>query len=322
MRRRDLLAAIIAVTAQPGRAQDPNRIYRIGYLGVNPTTTRLQVEVWNGFEQGLRENGLVLGQNVLLERRFSEGREERQPGFLAELLAWKADVIVVGSPTAAVAAKAHGTVPTVLAVIDPLGNGLVANLARPGGNITGVSSQAGDLVTKQYELLREAVPGLRRLAVLWNPNNVGAAIGWEHCAREATALGLVPISVPITGPADIEAALARIEAEGAQALDIQNAVMPHRVRILDFALQRRLPTLAHARTFADVGVLMTYGASQVDGFRRAAGYAAKLLKGASPADLPIHQPTTFELVINLQRAKAIGLDIPPTLLARADEVIE
>ena len=304
-------------------AQQGGRVYRIGYLGINPTTTPLQAEIWKGFEQSLREHGFVLGHNALLEQRFSEGREERHPGFLAELLAWKADVIVVASPAAAHAAKeASGTIPIVLAMIDPLGSGLVTNLARPGGNITGVSSQAGDLVTKQYELLKEAVPGLQRIAVLWNPNNVGSAIGWKQSEREASALGFVPIPVPITGPADIEAALARIEAEAVQALDIHNAVMVHRARILEFALKRHLPTFAHTRTFADSGVLLTYGASQADGFRRAAGYVAKLLKGAKPADLPIEQPAKFELVISLKTASAIGITISPALLARADEVIE
>jgi ABC-type uncharacterized transport system substrate-binding protein len=324
MRRRDLLAAVIAATtAQPGRAQDPNRVYRIGYLGINPTTTPLQAEVWKGFEQGLREHGLVLGQNAVLERRFSEGREERQPGFLAELLAWKADVIVVGSTAAARAAKEAGApVPIVAAMIDPVGLGLVENLARPEWNITGVSSQARDLAAKSYQLFKEAVPGLQRIAVLFNPNNLGSAVSVRETEQEASALGLILIRIPITGPDDIEAALARIEAEGAQALDIYNSVMVHRARILEFALKRRLPTFAGARVFADSGMLMTYGASFPDGFRRAAGYVAKLLRGAKPADLPIEQPTKFDLVINLRTAKAIGLDISPFLLARADEVIE
>jgi putative ABC transport system substrate-binding protein len=303
-------------------AQQGEKVYRIGYLGINPTTTTLQAEVWKGFEQGLREHGFVLGRNVLLEQRFSEGREERHPGFLAELLAWKADVIVVGSPAAArVAKEAGGDVPIVLAGLDPLGGGLVTNLARPGGNITGISSQAYDLLFKQHDLLKEAVPGLRRVAVLWNPNAGGPGIGKES-DREASALGLVSIPIPITGPADVEPALTRIEAAGAQALNIANSVMAHRARILDFAVKRRLPTLVGPRTFADSGVLMTYGASQSDGFRRAAGYAAKLLRGAKPADLPIEQPTKFELVINLRTAKALGLTLPPSLLARADEVIE
>jgi ABC-type uncharacterized transport system substrate-binding protein len=157
---------------------------------------------------------------------------------------------------------------------------------------------------------------------LISPNNVGSAIAWKRSEGEAPALGLVLIPIPITGPDDIEAALVRIEAEGVQALDIYNSVMVHRARILEFALKRRLPTFAGARTFADSGVFMTYGASFPDGFRRAAGYVAKLLNGAKPAELPIEQPTTFELVINLKTARDIGLTIPPSLLARADEVIE
>jgi putative ABC transport system substrate-binding protein len=298
-------------------AQQGSKVYRIGYLGINPTTTPLQAEVWKGFDRGLREHGLVLGQNVLLEQRFSEGREERQPRFLAELLAWKADVIVLGSTAGAhVAKRTSGTVPLVIAMIDPLASGLVANLSQPGGNITGVSSQSGDLFAKQHELLKEFVPGLRRIAVVFNPNNVGSA------ERETSALGLVPIPITITGPADIEAALTRIDEEGAQALGIFNSVMVHRARILEFALKRRLPTFVGTRTFADSGVLFSFGASFPDGFRRAAGYVAKLLKGAKPADLPIEQPTQFELVINMRTAKALGLDIPPALLARADEVIE
>jgi putative tryptophan/tyrosine transport system substrate-binding protein len=324
MRRRDLLVALItAITAQPGRAQDPNRVYRIGYLGINPPT-RTVAEVWKAFDEGLREHGLIEGQNVLIERRFSEGREERQPGFVAELLAWKADVIVSGSVTGAKAAReATKTIPIILAGIgDPDRLGLVDSLARPGGNITGLSSQYLSVVSKQYQLLKEIVPSLTRLAVLWNPNSASSAFAWEITERETQGLDLRYISVPIVGPADVSAALEKIEAERAEALDVYNSVMPHRAAIYEFALRKRLPVLVSSRLFLDEGALISYGPSLPYAFRRAAAYIDKVLKGTKPADLPIEQPTKWELSIQMHTARAIGIKIPATVLALADEVIE
>ena len=330
MRRREVIAGFIsaAIVAAPGAlsaaAQQTGRVYRIGYLGTNPTRTADQQRMWDAFAEGLREHGLVVGRNVLLERRFSEGQEERLPGFAAELLQWGADVLVVASVSAGRAAKeATSSVPIVMAMVsDPERTGLIASLAHPGGNVTGLSAQINDLTGKYIEMLKEVVPGITRFAVFWNPNNLSSRMSWEDLRDTAPVVGLTPVSIEIRGPGDLDAALAKLAAEKPDAAFIQLAVMAFRAPILAFAIERRIPVITASRTFADPGVLLTYGASTAEGFRRAAGYIDKVLKGAKPADLPVEQPTKFELVINLRTAKALGLAIPPTLLARVDEVIE
>ncbi len=325
MRRRDFLAgAALAAAFRPAHAQQPSRVYRIGYVGINPPTTPLVAEVWKAFDEGLRAHGLIEGQNVIIRRLFSEGREERQPGLVAELLEWKADVIVCGSSAGAQAASAATkTIPIILASVgDPDRMGIVQSLARPGGNVTGVSNLTFQAITRQYQLLKEIVPNLMRIAVLWNPNSSASAFTWEISEREAPQLGLTAISAPIAGPQDVAASLERIEAEHGEALDVHNTVMPHRAAIFSFALMKKLPVLVSARTFLDDGVLISYGPSLSEGFRRATTYIDKVLKGANPGDLPIEQPTKFELTVNLRTARTIGIDIPVAVLALADEILE
>ena len=325
MRRRNFLAGVaLAATVRPVNAQQPNRVYRIGYLGINPITTRSQAEVWEAFDEGLRAHGLVAGVNVILRRLYSEGREERQPGFVADLIEWKADVIVCGSSAGAQAASAATkTIPIILAAVgDPDRMGIVKSLARPGGNVTGVSNLTSHAVGKQYQLLKEVVPNLTRIAVLWNPNSAASAFTWEISERDAPLLGLKAVSAPISGPEDVAAALRKIETERAEAVEVHNTVMAHRASILSFTLEKKIPVLVSTRTFLDPGVLISYGPSLPEGFRRAAAYIDKVLKGANPGDLPIEQPSKFELAVNLRTARAIGVDIPVAVLALADEVRE
>ena len=233
MRRREVIAVFIsaAIVAAPGAlsaaAQQTGRVYRIGYLGTNPTRTADQQRVWDAFAEGLREHGLVVGRNVLLERRFSEGQEERLPGFAAELLQWGADVLVVASVSAGRAAKeATSSVPIVMAMVsDPERTGLIASLAHPGGNVTGVSAQINDLTGKYIEMLKEVVPGITRFAVFWNPNNLSSRMSWEDARDTAPVVGLTPVSIEIRGPDDLDAALAKLAAEKPDAAFIQLAVM-------------------------------------------------------------------------------------------------
>jgi putative tryptophan/tyrosine transport system substrate-binding protein len=323
MRRRDFLAgATLAVTLRSAHAQQPKRVYRVGYLGINPTKTPIQAEVWKAFDEGLRAHGLIEGENVIVRRYFSEGREERQPGFVAELLDWKADVIVCGSLAGARAAsQATKTIPIILAGIgEPVRLGFAKSLAKPGGNITGVSSQLVEVV-RFYQLLKEIVPSLTRVAVLWNPNNVVWSL--SDLERDVyRTLGLQMIPIPISGPEAVAAALEKIGTEQAEALDITNSVMTYRASILSFALEKRLPVIVSSRVFRDPGVLISYGPSLPEAFRRTAAYIDKVLKGASPADLPIELPSKIEVTLNLGTARTMGIDIPPHVLALADELVE
>ena len=325
MRRRDFLAGVaLAATVRPVNAQQPNRVYRIGYLGINPITTRSQAEVWEAFDEGLRAHGLVAGVNVILRRLYSEGREERQPGFVADLIEWKADVIVCGSSAGAQAASAATkTIPIILAAVgDPDRMGIVKSLARPGGNVTGVSNLTSHAVGKQYQLLKEVVPNLTRIAVLWNPNSAASAFTWEISERDAPLLGLKAVSAPISGPEDVAAALRKIETERAEAVEVPQYSDGAPCFHSQLYAGEEIPVLISTRTFLDPGVLISHGPSLPEGFRRAAAYIDKVLKGANPGDLPIEQPSKFELAVNLRTARAIGVDIPVAVLALADEVRE
>jgi putative tryptophan/tyrosine transport system substrate-binding protein len=321
MRRRDFVAgAALAATFRSGHAQQPSRAYRIGYLGINPTTTLIQAEVWKAFDEGLRAHGLIEGENVIIRRYFSEGREERQPGFVAELLEWKVDVIVCGSTAGARAAsEATKSIPIILAGLgDPVRAGFAKSLAKPGGNITGVSV-SGVQPARHYQLLKEIVPSLQRIAVLWNPRI--SSLG-ELESNIHRSLGLQVIPVPISGPEDVPAALEKIENERADAIDIFNSVMSYRASILSFALAKKLPVAVGTRIFRDPGVLISWGASLPKAFRRTAAYIDKVLKGANPADLPIELSSDVELTLDLRTARTMGLDIPLHVLALADEVVE
>ena len=313
-----LLPPLVVAHAQPS-----GKVYRIGFLGVTRPTPATQ-HVWDAFLEGLRDRGYVEGRNLVIERRFSEGREDRYAVFVMELLRDNVDVIVTASTAAARAGKeATGTVPIVLAgVFEPEKTGLVASLARPGGNLTGVSNQIGEVQSKGMQLLKEVLPRITRLAVLWNPDNPGSATAWDEQKQQAKALGLALISIEIRTPADVESALARLAQERPDALTPYLVLAPYRGRIIDFALKNRLPTLAWAKAWVEQGALISYGPDPVHIYRRTSAYIDRILRGVKPADLPIEQPTKFEFIINLRTAKALGLTIPPSVLLRADQVIE
>jgi len=316
-----LLAAPLAA-----EAQQAGKVYRIGWLAITtPTSPPLQRSS-EAFLQGLRDHGFVEGQNVLIERRYSEGQEDRHTTFAAEFVQMKVDLIIAQSAAAAHAAKqATSTIPIVmLGVGSPERQGLVISLAHPGGNVTGISSQLGGEVSgKMLQLLKESVPRLSKVAILWNPDNLASAVSFrEGEVPAANALGVALVSVEVHGPADLDHALTGIASERPDALLVHLVAIPFRARLLEFAVKNRLPTIAASSVWPQSGGLMSYGPNSADMLRRGAAQVAKILKGAKPADLPIEQPTKFELVINLKTAKALGLTIPPSLLARADQVIE
>jgi putative ABC transport system substrate-binding protein len=312
------LAAPLAAEAQPGK------VHRIGYLSSGPSTSNLYR---GAFQQNLRELGWVEGQNIVTDYRFAEGRLDRLPDLAAELVRLKVDVIVASPTPAAVAAKnATGTIPIVAwGLGDPVGLGLVASLARPGGNITGVSYSVGmDTFGKGLELLREAIPNVRRVAVLSNPANPAHRLAIDNVKRAARSLGLQLQLLEARGPNEFDAAFAAMAKERVAAVLVlaDGVFVFQRAPLAELAVKNRLPSMHGTRENAEAGGLMSYGPSNLDALRRAASFVDKVLKGANPADLPIEQPTKFELVINLKTAKALGLTIPPSLLQRADQVIE
>ncbi len=280
------------------------------------------------FLQGLRDLGYLEGRNVVIEIRDAEGKLERLPALAAELVALKVDVILAGGTAQALAAmEATRTIPIVFtAAVDPVADGLVTSLARPGGNVTGVSSLVSELVGKWLELLKQAVPGISRVAVLWHPGTLGERTekdmlkGADVAAR---GLGMRLQFVEARGPGDFDRAFSDMTRARAGALTVWASPMfvSERRRLVDLAAKNRLPAVYGLREFVDAGGLMAYGPNAADVFRRTATYVDKILKGAKPGDLPVEQPTKFELVINLKAAKALGLTIPQSLLQRADEVI-
>jgi putative ABC transport system substrate-binding protein len=308
-------------------AQQAAKVARIGYLANFPPAAYPQQH--EAFLQGLRDLGYVKDRNLVIEYRFAEGKVERLPALAAELVALKVDVIVVGSTPHALAAKqATRTLPIVfISAADPVTSGLVTSLARPGGNVTGLSNVAPELVGKGLELLKQAVPGVSRVAALWEPGGSGERTDKDMLkAAEvaARALGVRLQAVEARGPADIDRAFSKMTGAHAGALTVLRSAMffGERRRLVDLAAKNRLPAVYFFREFVDAGGLMAYGPNQADLNRRAATYVDKILKGAKPADLPVEQPTKFELVINLKTAKALGLTIPQSLLGRADEVIQ
>ena len=315
-----LLAAPLAAEAQPVAT-----VPRIGYLALNPTANP---HLHEAFRQGLRDLGYVEGRNVVIESRDAEGKPERLPALAAELVALKVDVLVAQPTVAALAAKqATRTLPIVFPVADPVSSGLVTSLARPGGNLTGLSILAPEMVGKGLELLKQAVPGVSRVAVLWDPGAFP-----ERTAKDmrkevevaARALGVRLQFIEARGPDDFDRAFSEMTRARAGALTVLGGSMlfSERKRLVDLAAKNRLPAVYPWREGVDAGGLMAYGPNVADLFRRAATYVDKILRGAKPADLPVEQPTKFELVINLKAAKALGLTIPPSVLLRADEVIQ
>jgi len=329
-----LVALVLGVLAAalPAEPQPAGKVYRIGVLGHASVETlakeRPGVRVnWEAFTQGLRDHGWIENQNVVFEFRYSEGRAERYPRLAAELVGLRPDVLVTsqGEPGLRALKDATTTIPIVMWVAaDPVGAGLVASLARPGGNVTGMSIQAPAAGGKRLELLKQAVPKAARVAVLWNAADPGKAAEFGDTQAAASALKVSLQSVEVRGPDDFDRAFSTIARSRPDALITfsEPLTLAHQRRIVEFAAERRLPMISEIREFAETGGLMTYGASLSDLFRRAAGHVDKILRGAKPADLPVEQPTKFELVINLKTAKVLGLTIPPSLLLRADQVIE
>jgi len=315
-----LLAIPLVAEAQP-KAGVP----RIGYLG--NSSPSLESDLVDAFRQGLGEFGYTEGQNITIEYRWAEGKYDRFPDLVADLVRLKVDVIVTaGTPGALAAKQATKTIPIVMAVAgDAVGAGLVASLARPGGNVTGSTTIVQELEGKRLELLREVVPRLSRVAVLWNPANPVSPIILKQTqlAAPALRLRLEPI-VGVSGVRELEGAFATISRVRPDALILlaDRFLLAERTRIVEFAAKRRLPTMYPYREMVKAGGLMSYSPSYPDLFRRAATYVDKILKGAKPGDLPVQQPTKYELVINLKTAKALGLTIPQSLLQRADEVIQ
>jgi putative ABC transport system substrate-binding protein len=305
----------------PAAAQQPGKVYQVGFVSTDPLNAR----AWNAFLEGLRERGYIEGRNLVFELRFSDGKAERFAEFAAEMVRFSVDIIIVTTTPAAIAAKnATQTIPILIpTALDPVGAGLVKSLARPGGNITGMSSLHPELSGKRLELLKEVVPGTSRVAVLWNPANPANAPVWKETQAAALALGLQLQSHEVRVPYDFEGAATRIVQGRPDALLVlaDSLINMRRQQIAEFATQKRLPSVFASTQGVMAGGLMSYGPSLLDRWRRAATYVDKILKGAKPADLPFEQPTKFELVINLKTAKQIGLTIPPNMLARADRVI-
>ncbi len=314
------LSAPLAAEAQP-----TGKVYRIGYLAPgSATVSQLPVEA---FREGLRELGLVEGQNIVIDYRFAEGRFDRLPELAAELVRLRVDVIMAGpTPPAMAAKKATGTIPIVMAGVgDPVELGLIASLARPGANVTGLSFSVGmDIFGKGLELLREAVPKFRRVAILSNPGNPSHALAITNVKGAAGSFGVQLQLLEAREPNQFDGAFAAMAKERVDALLVvaDGMFILHRARLADLAAKNRVPSMHGVRENVEAGGLMSYGPSTVAAWRRAAFFVDRILKGAKPADLPVEQPTKFELVINLKTAKALGLTVPATLLARADEVIE
>ncbi len=293
-------------------AQQAGKVWRIGMLSLGSPTN--SPHILEAFRQQLRELGYVEGQNIVIEYRWAEGRAERLPDLAAELVGLKVDVIVAGGTPAPLAAKrASRTIPIVMAAAgDPVGTGLVASLAKPGGNVTGTSDHSPELTGKRLQLTKEIIPRLSRAAVLWNAANPIAALVASETEIAARTLGVQVQSLEVRGPDDFENALPAAISGGADTLFVVDdpLVFRSRMRIADFAARNRLPATGIHREFAEAGGLMTFGANLADLNRRAAIFVDKILKGAKPADLPVEQPTKYELVINLKTAKALGLTIP------------
>jgi putative ABC transport system substrate-binding protein len=305
-------------------AQQPKRVPRIGYVSSGDPSTEPRLAA---FRRGLRDLGYIEGENILVEYRYAEGKPGEVPGLVTELVQLKVDVLVVGFLPAIHAAKqATKTIPIVMVTtVDPVASGIVDSLARPGGNITGLARFTGDLKKRRLELLKEAVPRISRVGVLWDADNESAAIAFKEYEAAARALKIPLQSLAVRGPhPDFEGAFQAAARERASALvTIRDALINrYRKLITDRAIKNRQPSMYEGSEYVEDGGLMSYAVSDAENYRRAATYVDKILKGAKPADLPVEQPMKFELAINLKTAKQIGLTIPPNVVARADKVIK
>jgi putative ABC transport system substrate-binding protein len=326
MNRRDTLLALLALGAEArsraALAQQPGKIWRVGFL--SPTSASLSSQSTDAFLRRMRELGYIESRNLVMEWRFADGKLERLPGLAAELVQLKVDIIVTaGSPAISAAQKATSTIPIVMASAgDPVGSGFVKSLARPGGNITGLSNMSGDIAAKFIDLLRSVVPKLSRVAMLTPSTTYGELSKSVQAAAQKA--GVKTLVVEASTPQEIENAFSMMVREKADAVFVGSPpvfAQQHR-QIAELALKYRMPSLFQDRVTVEAGGLMSYGQSLTDSYQRSATYVDKILKGAKPGDLPVEQSMTFELVVNLKTAKALGLTIPQTILLRADEVIE
>lgn len=318
-----LLASAFLSTAHLAYGQQPQKVPRIAYLGGG--SAELEKAWLDAFLQGLRELGYFEGKNIVVERRFAAGRYDELPELAAELVRLKVDVILAAStPVAHSAKKATGAIPVVMVVADPIGTGLVSSLAKPGGNLTGLSDFHGDLITKRLEILKEVVPSASRIAVLLNPGNPSCSLQMKDLAAVAPALGLTLFAVEASGPDEIAPGFTTMKMQRAGAVLVcgDRLFSTYRRPIFDLANKNRFPAIYSTKEYSEAGGLMSYGANFPDLYRRAATYVDKILKGTKPADLPVEQPTKFEFIVNLKTAKQIGLAIPPNVLVRADKVIK
>jgi putative ABC transport system substrate-binding protein len=323
-RRAFIAAGVTLILPRTVEAQTAAKVPVIGLL--DATTPSARAELVGAFREGLREFGYVEGRNIRIEARWAEGRFDRLPGMAADLVRARVSLIAaLGIPAALAAKGATTTIPIVMVgVTQPVESGLVASLAQPGGNITGLSSFSAELSAKRLELLSVLIPGLHRVAVLWNPANPGKAADWREVQAAARALGIAVQSREVRGREDFENAFTAISKDRPDALFALGdpLMLDQRSQIVAFAAKNRLPAIYEHWAYTKAGGLIAYGPDFRELYRRAATYVDKILKGAKPADLPVEQPTKFELVINMKTAKALGLTIPPPLLLRADQIIE
>jgi putative tryptophan/tyrosine transport system substrate-binding protein len=326
MRRREFIGLLRGAAAWPfaARAQQLGKVWRIGVL--ETISSELNAMNFDALRNGLRNLGYVEGQNLTIEYLSADGQEERFPQLASELVRSNVDVIVTrGTPAVFAAKTATTTIPVVMTASgEPLASGVISGLARPGGNVTGLSAFTNELIPKRIELLKVAMSGIARVAFLQNMSNPVAPSQWEEFKNATRSLGIEPLLLDVRKPEDVVRAFDTAGMQRANALAVGNDTVTHasRRQIVELAAQRRLAAIYATREFVDAGGLIAYSVNYADLYRRAATYVDKILKGAKPADLPVEQPTKFDLVINLKTAKALGLEIPDKLLALADEVIE
>jgi len=317
------LPALILATIHLAEAQQPKKVPRIGFLLATSPGPDPRIE---GFRQGLRELAYVEGKNIAIEWRYAEGKEDLVPTLAAELVQLNVEIIVTDGTNVTRAAKnATKTIPIVMASdADPVGNGFVASLARPGGNVTGLTNLLAGLSGKRLELLKEAIPDISRVGILWNPENPSSVSGFKETQEAARALAMQLQSLEVRSADDFAGAFRAATKAKARALTVvsDSLMFSNRRRLLELASNYKLPTMHTQSLWVDAGAMMSYGTNLPDLWRRAAVYVDKILKSAKPADLPVEQPTKFEFIINLKAAKQIGLTIPPNVLARADKVIK
>ena len=326
---RFVTAAVIVLLASSvgtAAAQSPDRVSRVGYISPGSSSESFRLRRFEAFRQGLRELGYVEGRNITLEPRWAEGKYDRYPALAADLVRLKVHVIVtVGGAATEAAQQATRTIPIVMSVVnDPVGSGLVASLARPGGNVTGITVVAPDLVGKQFELLKQAVPELSRIAVLWNPANPAGRAQLREAEAAARTVGVRLQTLEARASQQIDSAFAAMTRERAGAVVVAaDSIFVNQGRqIADLAAKSRLPSISSMTEYAEAGGLMVYGPDNLDLERRAATFVDKIVRGTKPADLPVEQPTKFVLIINLKTAKTLGITIAPSVLVRADRVIE